>query len=118
LPHPEILAGFDTIEAGTAKRIVDQFMDEGSHRHHVEMITIEANVATQKSTSDLAAYKAKAVVRSDTLGQVLATLVCFACIAGAVWLAMLEHHVIAAILAALPTATLVKSFFARRSDKD
>ena len=111
IPPPELLARFDDIAAGTGKRIIDQFMDEGVHRRQLELMTVQANVDAQAATTQLNAYQARSVVRSDLLGQILSTLVCLVCIAGAVWLAILGHYWVAALLAALPTATLVKSFF-------
>jgi uncharacterized membrane protein len=114
VPHPDILQKFDALVPGTARRMIQLAEDESIHRRKMESAALEANIDAQRSQLDIAASQNKAVFRSDLLGQSFGLIVALACIAGAVYLAVIGNNVAAAILAAMPTAAVIRAFFVRR----
>jgi uncharacterized membrane protein len=114
VPHPDILQKFDTLVPGTAQRMIQLAEDESIHRRRMESAALDANIDAQRKQLDIAASQNKAVFRSDLFGQVFGLVVALACIAAAVYLAMIGNNVAAGILAAMPTAAVIRAFFVRR----
>ncbi len=48
LPHPSILAQYDTVQPGTAKLILDEFKKNSEHVRQVELIKAKGEVANIK----------------------------------------------------------------------
>jgi hypothetical protein len=88
--------------------------DESIHRRKMESAALEANINAQHRQLDIAASQNKAVFRSDFLGQVFGFIIATACIVGSVYLAVIGNNVAAGILAAMPTAAVIRAFFVRR----
>lgn len=88
--------------------------DESIHRRKMESAALEANIDAQRRQLDIAASQNKAVFRSDFLGQVFGFIIATACIVGSVYLAVIGNNVAAGILAAMPTAAVIRAFFVRR----
>lgn len=114
IPHPDILHGFDELVPGTAVRIIDMAESESVHRRDLELRAMESNIATQKKQLEIADYQNRIVHKSDRNGQIAGVLVSLACIAGSVWLAFNGHDWVAGLLAAIPTAAVIKVFFSHR----
>lgn len=88
--------------------------DESIHRRTMESKALDANIEAQRRQLDIAASQNKAVFRSDFWGQFFGFVIAGACIAGAVYLAIIGNNVAAGILAAMPTAAVIRAFFVRR----
>ena len=114
IPHPDQLAEFDRIVPGAAREILDMAKAQAKHTHWLEVETTNANVLTQHRQIDVESYRVKSVFRSDLVGQACGVLVSLACIGGAVYLAVSGHELVAAALAAIPTAAVIQAFFAKR----
>lgn len=110
IPHPDILRGIDELVPGAAARLVKMAEDEALHRRKVEAMTVEANIAAQQQQLLISKQQSKAVFNSDLLGQIAGFIVCFACIAAAVYLGLQGHDWLAGAIAAIPTAALIKAF--------
>ena len=110
----KMLAGFENLVPGTAKMLIDLAESESTHRRNLELIATQANIDTQKKQLEIANNQIKVNFKSDTLGHSSGVIVSLACIAGSVWLALNSHDWVAAALAAIPTAAVVKAFFSHR----
>lgn len=88
--------------------------DESIHRRKMDSSALEANIEAQRRQLDIADRQNKAVFRSDLLGQTFGLVVALACIGGAVYLATIGNDVAPGILAAMPTAAVIRAFFVRR----
>lgn len=111
VPHPETLRGYEEILPGAAERILSMAETEASRRHENERLALEANISAQKQQLRIGEFQAHAIFRSDTLGQILGVTVCIAFVLSATYLAIKGFSAVACIVAALPTAALVKAFF-------
>jgi Predicted membrane protein (DUF2335) len=121
LPPPSMLRQYDEARPGTADLLIRWNEEEQAHRRHIELTALNANVQSQRKQTELAEqqvktqrealmFQAQTVRRSDSSGQYLGWLLCAGAIAGAVYLALNGHDVVAAVLAAIPTAAVVQSF--------
>ena len=48
LPHPDMLAKFETLYPGASKLLFEQFQDQGKHRMEIEKKVIEANIRSAR----------------------------------------------------------------------
>ena len=110
VPHPDILRGFDDIVPGAAARLIKLAEDESEHRRKLESQSLEANIITQQNQLALGETQQKYVFRSDLVGQVFGLLVCLSSIASAIYLGINGHDWLAGVIAAIPTAALIKAF--------
>jgi len=110
VPHPDILAGIDKIVPGAAARLVTLAEEESHHRRNLELKAIEANIATQEQQTQIAQQQSRDVFKSDMIGQIFGFIVCLSCICAAIYLGINGHDVLAAGIAAVPTAALIKAF--------
>jgi uncharacterized membrane protein len=115
IPPPAILKGFDDLVPGAANRLITLAEEESKHRRELEVSALNANIATQKRQLDIGVYQSKAVFRSDSIAQILGTVVTIFAMVAAIWASLQGQLGVALILAAIPTAALVQSFFAKRS---
>ena len=114
IPHPDILSGFETIVPGAAERIIKLAEEESHHRRNLEIMAMNANIASQEKQALLAQQQNNSVFRSDLIGQIAGFVVCLACIGGAVYLGMHKHDELAGALAIIPTAALIKAFILKK----
>jgi uncharacterized membrane protein len=110
IPHPDILRGFDEISSGTAKSLIDLAIEQSKRRMDMEEKSLAANIATQENQYQIQVIQTQAIYKSDVLGKRFGFLVCIACIASSVYLSINGHDWIAGLLAAIPTASLIKVF--------
>lgn len=121
LPPPAMLRQYDEARAGTSDLLIRWNEEEQAHRRRIELATLDANVQAQRKQAELAErqvqtqrevvmFQAQTVRRSDATGQYLGWVLCAGAIGGAVYLALHGHEVVAAVLAAIPTAAIVQSF--------
>lgn len=111
IPPPEVLRGFDQLVPGTAERLIKLAEDESTHRRLMEQQALAANISAQQGQVRIGEYQSKAVFRSDTIGQAAGLVVSLACIGGAVYLGANSHEWVAGVLAAIPTAAVIRAFF-------
>lgn len=112
IPHPDILKGFDEISPGTAKKLIDLAIEQSSLRIAMESKALDANIVAQENQFTLQKAQIQSVTRIDMAGQAIGFAVCIACISGAVYLGTIPgKEWIAGILAAIPTASLIRAFF-------
>lgn len=111
IPPPEVLHKFDQLVPGTAERLIKLAEDESNHRRQMEKQAMDANIAAQQGQLRIGEYQSKAVFRSDTIGQVAGLLVSITCVAGAIYLGANSHEITAGVLAAIPTAAVIRAFF-------
>jgi uncharacterized membrane protein len=111
VPHPDVLRGYNELVPGAAERLIKLAEDEAAHRRHLEKQAMDSNIGAQQNQLRVGEYQSKAVFRSDTIGQAAGLLVSLACIAGAVYLGINNHEVTAGVLAAIPTAAVIRAFF-------
>lgn len=109
LPPPEILARFDQIVPGAAERIIRLAETEVAHRQEQERSATQANITAQKRQLDIAELQVKLVHGSDRLGQALGFLVSAACLAASVYLGLNGQPWLAAVLASLPLAAIIRA---------
>lgn len=114
IPHPDVLAKFDDRVPGTAQKLINLAIEESEHRRRMEDLSMAANISNQSRNVAIAEYESKAVFRSDTISQILGSIVTTACVLGAVYLAIMEQQAIAALLCAVPTGALIQAFFIKR----
>jgi len=110
VPHPDILRGMDELVPGTAARLIKLAEDESIHRRKLEVMALEANIATQQKQLALGSQQNTSVFRSDFIGQLFGLVVCLFAIAAAVFLGLEGHDWLAVSIAAIPTAAIIKAF--------
>lgn len=118
VPHPDILREFDRIVPGTAQRMIDLAHSESEHRRTLENKNLEANIEFQKQQIEIAKKQSNVVFVTDMFGQAIGFLLAIACVCGAVYLSMHDHEAVAAALAAIPTAAVIRAFFVNRQKHD
>jgi uncharacterized membrane protein len=106
---------FDELVPGTAQKLIELAISESGHRRDLETKAVDANIAAQRLQLDIASRQNWIVFASDTIGQFMGFLMSAMCIGGAVWMGLHEHEAVALALAAVPTAAIVKAFFASRN---
>lgn len=114
IPPPSILAEFDRIVPGSAAKIIESYIEEGHHRRRIETNITNANVHAQGQHMDLQKQQHKSVNNSDFRGQVIGFFVCVMSVIGSLYAGLHDLQALSLILAALPTAALVKEFFIKR----
>lgn len=110
IPHPDVLRGMDELVPGTAAKLIKLAEDESLHRRKLELMAIEANIAAQQGQLTLSSQQNKSVFRSDLIGQIAGFIVCVLSIVSAVFLGLEGHEGLAAAVAAIPTAAIIKAF--------
>lgn len=110
IPPPSLLREFDLLIPGTAAKLIKWAEDEQLHRRALEQGAQTANIETQQRQVSIAEYQARAVFRSDLLGQTLGFIVCAGCAVGATWLGLTGNTGAAVALAAIPTAAVIQAF--------
>jgi uncharacterized membrane protein len=110
IPPPDLLRGFDDLVPGSAARIIAWAEDEQRHRHRMESGAQSANIDAQRRQIDLQSAQARAIFRSDMVGQVFGLVVCLSCIGGAVLLGLSGHPWVAGALCAIPTGAVIYAF--------
>jgi uncharacterized membrane protein len=71
LPHPDMLAKYETLYPGASKLLFDQFQEQGKHRMQLENRVIESNI----KNSRLGQWMGFSICMVALLGGVI--LVCF-----------------------------------------
>lgn len=110
IPPPSLLREYNAIVPGAAERILALAENEGRHRQSLESKAVDANIEAQKKQLQINELQVKSTFRSDTLGQSFGFLISGGCVGGSVFLAMAGHTEIAAALAIIPSAAIVKAF--------
>lgn len=115
LPPPNVLREFEATLEGTANRLLTLVEQEAHARHEMDKQVMQANIAAQQRQLDLAEAQSKAVFRNDSLGQLAGFVICLVCVGAAVYLGINNHDVLAGGALAVPTASLIKTFFMKRN---
>lgn len=92
LPHPKILAGYEALDHGTARKIIDSGIEESVHRRHLE-------TARQKRRGQLA-----------WASMILLLVVCVIFMLGSFYLIMNGHKIIGSIFGGSSFIVLAASF--------
>jgi len=116
IPHPDILERYEHIVPGSADRLIRMAEEESSHRHRLETESLDAEIAARNRQLDIADQQARAVFKSDSLGQCLGACISLASIAGCVFLALYGQPWVAAGLVGLPLAGVIRAL--RNQPKD
>lgn len=111
VPHPDVVAGYESVLPGAADRILKLAESESMHRHARDRDAMDANIDAQKKQLGINEYQTKASFRSDIVGQALGFIVSFSCIAGAVVLALQDKNAAAVASALIPCAAIIRAFF-------
>ncbi|MCW3108455.1 MAG: hypothetical protein JWQ09_2961 [Segetibacter sp.] len=101
LPHPSIIKSYEENYPGVTRKIIDAFLEEGSHRQLLELKLVESEIEATKRGTNYA-------------------LICvFIVVAACCYCAFLKSEVIAGILGAGGLATIVYVFIqGRRKSKE
>ncbi len=110
IPPPEVLRGYETVHPGAAERIIRMAEKEAEQRQMREAEALRANVTAQQRQLDIAEVQTKLTFRSDLIGQCCGLFLSLASVGSAVYLGINGHEWIAAALAGIPTAAVVKAF--------
>lgn len=117
LPSPDELSGFERVAPGAAERIITMAEREQSHRMDVELMAQRADIRHRDTLTDGQQSNARAVFRSDIMGQLLGFAVCIACVAGVVWLGLNGQTGAAVALTVIPTAAVIQALRTRLAVK-
>lgn len=102
IPHPNILAGYDALYKGAAKKIIDNGIAESEHRRKLES-------ARQKRRGRLA-----------WASMIILALICTIFMIGSfwliIWLIMSNHKIIGSIFGGSAFVVLVGTFFNKISE--
>lgn len=109
IPPPALLQQYNAIVPNAAERIIAMAEKENQHRHAQETQALQANIDAQRKQLELAETQTKATFRSDACGQFLGFLVSGGCIGGCIFLAMNGQPWVAATLAGLPLAGIIRA---------
>lgn len=116
-PPPDVLAGYERVLPGAAERILKLAETEAANRNRREDEALQANIRAQDKQLEIAEMQTKTVARSDLCGQIAGLVVCVLCIAGSVYLGLKGHDWLAAFLAGIPTAAVIKAFAIHRQQQ-
>ena len=109
LPHPSVLQQYDGVVPGAAERILRFAEQETDHIHAQEASANYANIAAQQQQIAIVGNHSKSVFRSDAIGQGLGFFVSLCSIAGSVNLALNNQLWVAATVAGLPLAGIIRA---------
>lgn len=109
IPPPALLKGYEDIVSGAAARILALSEQESVHRRNLEIAVTQANIDAQKRQMEMAEYQARAIFKSDAIGQVLGAVISILSIVAAVYLAVQGQALVAAGLIGLPLAGVVRA---------
>ena len=109
LPHPDTLRKYNDIVPDAALRILGMAEEESKHRHAIERLATEANVASQEKQIEIAIIQTNKTYRSDMLGQVFGVMVSLFSIGGSIYLAINNQSWVAVALVGLPLAGVIRS---------
>lgn len=119
LPPAETLDAYARIIPDAPQRLLALVETEAAHRRALEQQAQEASVRAQQETLDLqrgaqrlAEMQTRKAFISDAIGQGFGLVVALACVGGAVYLAARQPY-IAGLLAVIPSAAVIRAFFAR-----
>lgn len=98
IPHPKILAVYDALYKGAAKKIIDNGIAESEHRRKLES-------ARQKRRGRLA-----------WASMIILALICTIFMIGSFWLIMSNHKIIGSIFGVSAFLVLVGTFFNKISE--
>lgn len=115
IPPPELLHRYDEVVPGAANRILEMAEREAAHRQQVELAVAQANIATQAEVVSINRRKVENQFSSDRLGQLLGGAISFTALIGAIYLAVNGHSGAAAVVGALPLASVVRALTLRGS---
>jgi uncharacterized membrane protein len=110
IPHPDILAGYQSIDPEFAHKIVEMAEKEQQHRHNQDRKTLEANIklARKDSTTDRVQI---------ILGQILGFVVAIAALGGGVMMVTSGHPITGGIFGVSGIAGVVSVFVVDRRRK-
>ena len=117
IPPPEELHHYESVIPGAADRILRMAEAESLHRQRQEEVSIQANIAAQQRQIGLVEYQAKALSRSDLLGQLLGFAVSIVSLSGCVYLAYRGQPWVASALVGLPLAGVIRALRERHKPK-
>lgn len=117
IPPPEELHHYEAVIPGAADRILRMTEAESQHRQRQEEASIQANIASQQRQISLVEFQARALSRSDLLGQLLGFAVSIASLSGCVYLAYLGQPWVASALVGLPLAGVIRALRERHKPK-
>ena len=109
MPPPALLEHYERIVPGAAERILQIAESEVHHRHAQENAATDANIEAQRKQLDIAKQQTSSSYVSDLMGQIFGMLVSATCIGGAVYLAIHDQPWVAATLAGLPLAGIIRA---------
>ncbi len=130
LPPAETLEGYARLVPDAPQRLLSLAEAEVAHRQRHERDALEAEIAArkeqlalqaqaqhdqaelQRGAQRLAELQTRKAFVSDAVGQAFGLAVALACVGGAVHLAPDQPYV-AGLLAAIPSAAVIRAFFAR-----
>lgn len=115
IPPPELLHKYDEVVPGAANRILEMAEREAAHRQQVELAVAQANITTQAEVVAINKQKVANSFASDRLGQWLGGVISFTALCGAIYLATAGHATTAAVVGALPLASVVRALTLRGS---
>jgi uncharacterized membrane protein len=115
LPPPNVLREFEATLEGTANRLLTLVEQEAHIRREIDMQVMQANIAAQQRQLDLAETQSKAVFKNDFLGQIAGFIICVICVGAAVYLGINNHDALAGGALAVPSASLIRTFFMKRN---
>lgn len=85
LPDPQTLAQYESLQPGMLERIVSMAEADQRHRIASEVAELQANIEHRASLQNLQADNAKAMFRSDMVGQVLGGSVALLALGAAIY---------------------------------
>ncbi len=90
--------------------MIQQALDETSHRRQLENRTLQANIDAQNANIQQEIRNSEIIYKSDLYGKIIGLIVCGLCLGAAVYLGVLGHDILAGAIAAIPTGALIKAF--------
>jgi len=109
MPPPALLQHYESIVPGAAERILRIAESELGHRHLQEDFATQANIQAQQKQLSIAEDQSKSSYRSDMVGQFFGAIVSILCICGSIYLADNGQPWVAAALAGLPMAGIIRA---------
>ena len=115
IPHPDLLKKYDEVVPGAAERILRLAEEEQQHRHQMDLNDADNNKKLlQLSESDLSSAH-----EFRKRGQSFGFVICLICLFSALYATYVQMswQIITGFLA-LPTASLIRAFFAPNDHKE
>lgn len=119
LPSPQDLAEYERSLPGAAERIIAMAERQQNHRIECEKLELTKDIGHRTEVVALQKIGAKAMFRSDSLGQVLGFIVALLCVSAAIYCAIvLSNTVSTGLFLGLPVLGLVNAFTSGKSKKN